>query len=87
MENLDGYLKNVIFGGFVHQNICVHLSFFFLNLIAIVYEGKGLEVGKETDKRHKKLYSIYLHFIVYICEIQSSLKASSKKDAEWIFGQ
>jgi len=33
------------------------------------------------------LYSIYLHFIEYICEIQSSLKASSKKDAEWIFGQ
>ena len=39
MENLDGYLKNVIFGGFVHQNICVHLNF-FLNLIAIVYEDK-----------------------------------------------
>ena len=57
MENLDGYLKNVIFGGFVHQNICVHLSLFFLNLIAIVYEGKGMKHQGVGDwKGNKKLF-------------------------------
>jgi len=57
MENLDGYLKNVIFGGFVHQNICVHLSLFFKsNCNCLWGQGDEASRGWRLERKQRIIY-------------------------------